>query len=48
MQQLCNDGGMNYDEVEEALKKYLTKAKSGYLFTAGDRITTTTMQALQN
>lgn len=46
--QFCNDGGMNYDEVEEALKKiFKLKPKVDALFTAGDRITTTTMQALQ-
>lgn len=46
--QFCNEGGMNYDEVEEALKKiFKLKPKVDALFTAGDRITTTTMQALQ-
>jgi LacI family transcriptional regulator len=46
--QFCDNGGMNYDEVEEALKKiFKLKTKTDALFTAGDRITTTTMQALQ-
>lgn len=46
--QFCNEGGMNYDEVEEALKKiFKLKPKVDALFTAGDRITTTTIQALQ-
>ncbi|MFN8252869.1 MAG: LacI family DNA-binding transcriptional regulator [Ferruginibacter sp.] len=46
--QFCDNGGMNYDEVEDALKKlFKQKPKMDALFTAGDRITTTTMQALQ-
>lgn len=46
--QFCIDGGMNYDEVEEALKKlFKLKPKTDALFTGGDRITTTTIQALQ-
>ena len=44
----CYHGGMIYDEVEEALKKFFKlKPKADALFTAGDRITTTCMQALQ-
>ena len=44
----CYHGGMIYDEVEEALKKiFELKQKADALFTAGDRITTTCMQALQ-
>lgn len=46
--QFCNEGGMNEDEVEEALKKlFKLKPKTDALFTGGDRITTTTMQSLQ-
>ncbi len=46
--QHCHNGGMIYDEVEEALKKmFKLKQKPDALFTAGDRLTTTCMQALQ-
>lgn len=46
--QHCHNGGMIYDEVEDALKKiFKLKQKADALFTAGDRITTTCMQALQ-
>lgn len=46
--QHCYNGGMIYDEVEDALKKiFKLKQKPDALFTAGDRITTTCMQALQ-
>ena len=46
--QFCNEGGMNENEVEDALKKlFKLKPKTDALFTAGDRITTTTMQVLQ-
>lgn len=46
--QFCNDGGMNADEVEEALKKlFKLKPKMDALFTAGDRLTTTSIHALQ-
>jgi LacI family transcriptional regulator len=46
--QFCTEGGMNEAEVEEALKKlFKLKPKTDALFTGGDRITTTTMQALQ-
>ena len=46
--QYCYNGGMIYDEVEDALKKiFKLKQKPDALFTAGDRITTTCMQALQ-
>jgi DNA-binding LacI/PurR family transcriptional regulator len=44
----CYHGGMIYDEVEDALTKvFKQKIKVDALFTAGDRITTTCMQALQ-
>jgi LacI family transcriptional regulator len=44
----CYHGGMIYDEVEDALTKiFKLKIKADALFTAGDRITTTCMQALQ-
>jgi DNA-binding LacI/PurR family transcriptional regulator len=44
----CHHGGMIYDEVEDALQKtFKLKQKADALFTAGDRITTTCMQALQ-
>ncbi len=44
----CYHGGMIYDEVEEALKKiFKLKLKADALFAAGDRLTTTCMQALQ-
>ena len=46
--QYCYNGGMIYDEVEDALKKmFKLKQKPDALFTAGDRLTTTCMQALQ-
>jgi DNA-binding LacI/PurR family transcriptional regulator len=46
--QHCHNGGMIYDEVEDALKKmFKLKQKPDALFTAGDRLTTTCMQALQ-
>ncbi|MBP6025290.1 LacI family DNA-binding transcriptional regulator [Ferruginibacter sp.] len=46
--QHCHNGGMIYDEVEDALKKiFKLKQKADALFTAGDRLTTTCMQALQ-
>lgn len=46
--QHCYNGGMIYDEVEDALKKmFKLKQKPDALFTAGDRLTTTCMQALQ-
>jgi DNA-binding LacI/PurR family transcriptional regulator len=46
--QHCYNGGMNYDEVEDALKKiFKLKQKADALFTAGDRLTTTCMQVLQ-
>jgi LacI family transcriptional regulator len=46
--QYCHNGGMIYEEVEESLKKiFKQKPKVDALFTAGDRITTTCMQALQ-
>jgi LacI family transcriptional regulator len=46
--QYCYNGGMIYDEVEDALKKiFKLKQKADALFTAGDRLTTTCMQALQ-
>jgi LacI family transcriptional regulator len=44
----CYHGGMIYDEVEAALSKiFKLKQKADALFAAGDRITTTCMQALQ-
>jgi LacI family transcriptional regulator len=44
----CYHGGMIYDEVEDALTKiFKLKIKVDALFAAGDRITTTCMQALQ-
>ena len=44
----CYHGGMIYDEVEDAIQKiFKLKQKADALFTAGDRITTTCMQALQ-
>jgi LacI family transcriptional regulator len=44
----CYHGGMIYDEVEEALKKiFRSPVKPDALFTAGDRITTTCIAALQ-
>lgn len=44
----CHHGGMTYDEVEESLKKiFKLKPKADALFTAGDRLTTTCMQAIQ-
>ncbi len=44
----CYHGGMIYDEVEDALKKlFKLKARPDALFTGGDRITTTCIQALQ-
>lgn len=44
----CHNGGMIYEEVEESLKKiFKYKPKIDALFTAGDRITTTCIQALQ-
>ena len=46
--QHCHNGGMNYNEVDEALKKmFKLKQKPDALFTAGDRLTTTCMQVLQ-
>ena len=46
--QHCYNGGMIYDEVEDALSKiFKLKQKADALFTAGDRLTTTCMQALQ-
>ncbi len=46
--QFCNDGGMNADEVEEALKRlFKLKPKMDALFTAGDRLTTTAIHSLQ-
>ncbi len=46
--QHCYNGGMIYDEVEDALSKiFKLKHKADALFTAGDRLTTTCMQALQ-
>ncbi len=44
----CYHGGMIYDEVEDALKNiFKLKIKPDALFTGGDRITTTCIQALQ-
>jgi DNA-binding LacI/PurR family transcriptional regulator len=44
----CYHGGMIYDEVEDALTQiFKLKIKADALFAAGDRITTTCMQALQ-
>lgn len=44
----CYNGGMIYDEVEDAVNKiFKLKQKADALFTAGDRITTTCIQAIQ-
>lgn len=44
----CHNGGMIYEEVEGSLKKiFKHKPRVDALFTAGDRITTTCIQALQ-
>lgn len=44
----CYHGGMIYDEIENALTKlFKLKVKPDALFTGGDRVTTTCMQALQ-
>ena len=44
----CYHGGMIYDEIETALTKlFKLKLKPDALFTGGDRVTTTCMQALQ-
>jgi LacI family transcriptional regulator len=44
----CYHGGMIYDEVEESLKKiFKLPVSPDALFTAGDRITTTCIAALQ-
>ncbi len=44
----CYHGGMIYDEIETALTKlFKLKVKPDALFTGGDRVTTTCMQALQ-
>ena len=45
--QYCHNGGMIYEEVEEAVKNiFKHKAKVDAIFTAGDRITTTCIQTL--
>lgn len=44
----CYHGGMIYDEIEIAVSKlFKLKIKPDALFTGGDRVTTTCMQALQ-